>query len=326
MTSDSDDDFCSSCSGQSETEVLPLQQAWAAKITKRFAHKKKFGRKPYRKGFQRKKSTWVLDAKRNLSSEVPEGWDKQKWLSRTPCVGCGSRWHRTCEGKGKSFPLFKKKHKGSSKGGSAPSASKGSFKGSNGKTAFGTFWCTAATMLATAQSLVLNSTAPALLQDCFNCTPIANVFNLVKTAVCHNYADIAPVFYNTDVDAVCFDAVETVFNSGIVFEDECSHAVEPVRCLNPWLASCVAKAAKQSYEHHSGLSEDGNCFCSSETLMILQCSEYHSSNVVRINHLQNVFTVNSTEFDLDPDGYFVGFVPKCDSHRGFPLSNPENTY
>jgi hypothetical protein len=47
--SDSDDDYCSSCSDNDDPDFLPLQQAWAIVRHKKYVHKKQFGRKPYRR-------------------------------------------------------------------------------------------------------------------------------------------------------------------------------------------------------------------------------------------------------------------------------------
>ena len=52
---------------------------------------------------------------RNLDNEPPQGWSKEKWLARTPCPGCGSRFHRDCsnrqpKGKGHSKGYGSGKH------------------------------------------------------------------------------------------------------------------------------------------------------------------------------------------------------------------------
>jgi hypothetical protein len=161
--SDSDDDYCSSCSDNEDPDFLPQQQAWAIVRHKKYVHKKQFGRKPYRKGFRRKKSAWALDVKRNLSTDVPDGWDRQKWLARSPCPGCGSRWHRNCEGKGKTFAVMPRK-----KGQKGQKGSGSNFKGNGGKGTFGTFFITAASMLSTAKSFVCNNVQNFVCQPCLN--------------------------------------------------------------------------------------------------------------------------------------------------------------
>ena len=127
--SDSDDDYCSTCvSNAPEQEQLAINCAWAAFRFKKSSDRKKFGKRP-RKGQFRSKNTWMADNRRNYSDEVPQGWDKTKWLARTPCKGCGSRWHRQCGGEGKKAHFIRKK--GGGKGGahsSHPQGGKGGFQ------------------------------------------------------------------------------------------------------------------------------------------------------------------------------------------------------
>ena len=178
---DSDDDFCSSCPSDLEPEQnMLVQQAWAFKVGNRFAFKRKGGArgKGRRKGYSRPKSTWVMDSKRNLSEEVPTGWDKSKWLSRTPCPGCGSRWHCNCEGKGKAFPVFKKQRQGKGHKGSSSSTTAGQKGGFKGRSGFGIFLATAATLMTSAQSMLTNMLPNFDCQtsdfECFECCPSSN--------------------------------------------------------------------------------------------------------------------------------------------------------
>jgi hypothetical protein len=93
---------------------MQLAEAWA-----NFRSKRKGGRKGHRKGKGKGKSAFPAEEEpwdeqeaypaenqRNLSQEIPTGWDPKKWLDRTPCTSCGSRWHRSCaaHGKGKGKP------------------------------------------------------------------------------------------------------------------------------------------------------------------------------------------------------------------------------
>ena len=119
--SDSDDDYCSSCcSDLPDNEIDIMCQAFALFKRKGSQYKKANGKRFYRKGFRRPKKAWIADTSRNSSDTVPPGWDKAKWLARTKCPGCGSRWHRNCQGKGKAFAILRKRKgkgfKGSGKG------------------------------------------------------------------------------------------------------------------------------------------------------------------------------------------------------------------
>eukprot|EP00969_Alexandrium_andersonii_P348002 15387563-Alexandrium_andersonii.AAC.1 len=31
---------------------------------------------------------------------MPPGMSREAWVKRTPCPGCGSRWHRDCRNRG----------------------------------------------------------------------------------------------------------------------------------------------------------------------------------------------------------------------------------
>ena len=164
--SDSDDDFCSSCPSHLDMqEFEQTQQAWAMNRARRFGKGKKGKRRGYRTGGRRPANVWAVDNKRNLSQEVPAGWDSAKWLARVPCAGCGSRWHRQCEGKGKVFAIKGRKkggHKGKGKG-KAPQFGKG-------QSAFGTFVVLAASMMQGASSVFqcsLNYTN-ATLANCYD--------------------------------------------------------------------------------------------------------------------------------------------------------------
>ena len=116
--SDSDDDYVSSCpSNADDKEQENLVQAFAIMRRKISQYRKSSGKRFYRKGFRRTKKAWAVDTRRNDSDVVPPGWTKEKWLARTKCPGCGSRWHRDCRGAGKTFAIIRKKgHKGGHKG------------------------------------------------------------------------------------------------------------------------------------------------------------------------------------------------------------------
>ena len=128
-----DDDYLSSGSdNEEESEGLALAQAWVIHRRKKRVFRKQG--KGKHKTFRRKRGkggtwlvdesgtdmpgTFVADNKRNLSNEIPTGWEASKWLKRVPCPGCGSRFHRDCT----------KKAKGKGKG-----------KGKKGTSAFTTF-------------------------------------------------------------------------------------------------------------------------------------------------------------------------------------------
>ena len=120
-----------------------VQQAWAQLRIgrKKGSHAGKGGK---RKGKRRKKGgkggTYMLEDGsvfavnlRNQSNEVPSGWEASKWLARTPCPGCGSRYHRNCTENAKG-----------TKGHSSSSGKGGGRKGSG----FALFMLTAASLLS----------------------------------------------------------------------------------------------------------------------------------------------------------------------------------
>ena len=109
---------------------------------KHLARRKNGGRRIYRKGFRRTKRAWINDRERNTSEVLPPGWNKDKWLSRSKCPGCGSRWHRDCKGKGKAYAITRRKSKGKQKGG-----------GKGGARGFSVFMTTMAGMIGGAQSM-----------------------------------------------------------------------------------------------------------------------------------------------------------------------------
>jgi len=155
--SDSDDDYCSTCpSNEDQDTAHALVTAFAITHHRKQAFRKKNGGKRfYRKGFRRKKNTWVADNMRNASDEVPKGWDPQRWLARSKCPGCGSRFHRNCGGKGKAYALHRKKGKRKGDHGKGGGKDKGGgFKGGGGGkgTGFGVFMLTAASLLNGAAS------------------------------------------------------------------------------------------------------------------------------------------------------------------------------
>ena len=146
------DDYCSTGSGDEE-DCMHVQQAWAQlrRVRKRHVSKgagkgaKKGGKMRFKRGRFRKRKTGtfvVVDDQvfpvnqRNLSQEIPQGWQADKWLARVPCPGCGSRYHRNCQN--------------TPNNGASSSSGKGS--GKRKGSGFATFMIAAATMLGSAQS------------------------------------------------------------------------------------------------------------------------------------------------------------------------------
>ena len=114
---ESDDDYCSTCpTGADEHEQDAVVQAFAVVIRKKRQFKRANGHSFRRKGFKRTKQAWAIDNSRNASYTVPAGWDPKKWLARSKCPGCGSRWHRVCKGQGKKFPFVQKERSGKGQG------------------------------------------------------------------------------------------------------------------------------------------------------------------------------------------------------------------
>ena len=155
------DDYCSTGSGEEE-DCMHVQQAWAQfrRFKKRNNSKgggkgaQKGGKSRFKRGRfrKRKNGTFVIVGEeafpahqRNLSQEIPQGWSPEKWMARTPCPSCGSRFHRNCSNHSSSSSSAPQK------GGNS---GKGSGHGKRSGTGFATFMVTAATLLGTAQSLL----------------------------------------------------------------------------------------------------------------------------------------------------------------------------
>ena len=157
--SDSDDDYCSSAPSDisQEHEADLMAQAFAVLRRKQSSYHKRTGKRFYRKGFSRGRKTWLVDTKRNYSDTVPTGWDKAKWLKRSPCPDCGSRFHRTCKNQNatKTYPAFKKKSR----------VQKGKGKGVG---TWATFMLTAASLLQPAMSYA--GIQNVVEMQCFPCT------------------------------------------------------------------------------------------------------------------------------------------------------------
>jgi hypothetical protein len=102
---DFDDDWFELFDSDDEELASMRFEAFAA-----FTKQKKLGRKGGKKGGKGKGKPRTFDNHRNDNSDPPAGWSREAWQKRTPCPGCGSRWHRNCAtvNKGK----FKGKGKG----------------------------------------------------------------------------------------------------------------------------------------------------------------------------------------------------------------------
>ena len=138
----SEDDFLSSNSEAGSDEAQTWGSAWAVHLRGKSRFKK--SNKGKGKGIeQRKANTAGLDPKRNFNEEPPKGISKQEWEKRFPCPGCGSRWHRDCQGKGSG-----------GKGGKR--------QGHTARTMLGSFLLLA----ATAQSVLVPDTSADLFSFC----------------------------------------------------------------------------------------------------------------------------------------------------------------
>jgi len=135
--------------------------------------------------------TFVALTDRNAanSDAIPAGWDPAKWLARSKCLGCGSRWHRDCRGNSKGG----KGSKGS-KGSSGHKGSPHTGKGAGGKHAFTTFVLASALSSAfvcpgSAQSFDLQC------QPCqFSTEPVFNFeHQLEPNFPCHDLSSSAAV-------------------------------------------------------------------------------------------------------------------------------------
>ena len=170
---DSDDDYCSSyasCESQQTNEML--NSAFAVVHARKTFARRSTGKKHFRRGVSREKKAWMADAGRNSSEVIPPGWQKEKWLARSKCPGCGSRWHRDCKGAGKTFAIMRRK--GGGKGARKPQHGKGGKSGNS----FGVFMTTAACLLTAAQSYFLPNPAAC------PCVPVFNSTLPIHDSVC----------------------------------------------------------------------------------------------------------------------------------------------
>ena len=197
--SDSDDDYCSTCPTCEDEQTCELLTSAFAIVNhrKRFVRKQNGGKRFYRKGAPRKRSAWAIDNQRNASDTVPPGWDAKRWLARSKCPGCGSRWHRNCGGQGKAYKIMRQKGQRKGSGGKHGGGGNGNGKGGNGKggglgkgSGFGIFMLTAASMLGNATAAIQNL---ALFSR-----PMFSEANVFKQQVSNNTTE--PLFSN----AQCF--------------------------------------------------------------------------------------------------------------------------
>jgi hypothetical protein len=312
---ESDDDYCSTCpTGADEHEQDAVVQAFAIIVRKKRSFKKANGHSFRRKGFKRTKQAWVGDSSRNASDTVPAGWDPKKWLARSKCPGCGSRWHRDCKGQGKSFPLFKRKGHGKGKGKNKGGGGKG-----KGSTAFGTFMLMAASALSTANSFVIDT----LPLSSFHCQPCTNqtmnshqsctlqsfdgaicppnMFDLsVNTANCPAF-----VFDDQNTEQTAFSLHSNVRDSDQNVFEQTQTAVESLvfDVLND---SPNIPAAPQANQQHVFSTEA----CRAEQI----CFEIPN----QINTTQHVFHAYHLQQYLqtqDAESTFVGFEPFDSAYR-----------
>jgi hypothetical protein len=89
---------------------MSIAQAWAFQKKRKHLAKKVVTTKGGKPRFFRKRkgtgkgtnnNAFTLEdqqalATRNEDVTIPPGWKAEDWLKRTPCPGCGSRFHRNC--------------------------------------------------------------------------------------------------------------------------------------------------------------------------------------------------------------------------------------
>jgi hypothetical protein len=112
-----------------------------------FAFQAKGAKKNKKGGKGKSKGKRPFNDRNTTGDEVPPGWDAKKWLARSKCKGCGSRWHRDCSG-ARNFDSKGKGGKGKKGGG----------KKGTGVVTFGLFM---ASLIQTSAS-VLQSTSQTL--------------------------------------------------------------------------------------------------------------------------------------------------------------------
>ena len=102
-TCTSDDDYLEVGSNLSDPDNAQLVTAFAfhqksknhkMRFKPKHGHKKKGGHGG--SGGKGGKGSKPKDPNRNLHQAPPKGVSQSEWEKRTPCPGCGSRWHRDC--------------------------------------------------------------------------------------------------------------------------------------------------------------------------------------------------------------------------------------
>jgi hypothetical protein len=238
----SSDDWLSNFSDEEDAVAEQLAQAWVIHRRKRRIFRKskgggkgKFKRKHGKGGTwlvdeqgQEVQGTFAMDNKRNLSSEIPKGWEAAKWLKRTPCEDCGSRFHRSCK-------TFKGKGKGS-KGG------KGNKNGKGGS-AFTTFLM--------ASSLAF---APCTAYDmqCLPCFPCSPAFDMTTNTTAGN--SFFSLQYNDDCfsNNACFQKHDL---SACFQDNNCFQRIEQD---SPTCFSNIACLQQTCFPYHAKTSAEAD--------------------------------------------------------------------
>ena len=192
-----------------------LHQTWAIQHRKKEQHRAATNTPKRKFKFRKHKKTGqyhAMDNKRNLSSEVPNGWDKQKWLKRSVCPSCGSRWHRDCKDQPKGFA--KKPFARGSSSSSAPSGNR-------------TFFMNMTTAaIATAASASYLPGAQGFEMQSFN--------NSQLSLTCQTCADSNPCqsqFASTLSGVLCSKTVSVVECSDLKLDEVC-HYDKPIETFH----------------------------------------------------------------------------------------------
>ena len=242
--SDSDDDYVSSCPSNEDPETAEaLVTAFAILHRRKRFNFKQTGKRPFRKGFKRPSKTWLADGQRNANDTIPPGWNREKWLARSKCPGCGSRFHRDCRGGGqtgggKTFAAFRKKGKGHGKG-----HSKGHHKGGS---SFGVFFASALSLLSTADSFVCQPCLPNVYT-----APQFEYQNLCSSlSLCSNESKIGTtarpqMFYDCNSDN--FETTLSPVSLSLFQQTECPTEVQTE--ANVLKAACCSVPRQMPADH-----------------------------------------------------------------------------
>jgi hypothetical protein len=287
-----DDDFLSA--DENDDDAPALAHAWIIHRGKRRQHRKGGKGKGKRRGKRTrgKGGTWyeeeqvfVANNRRNYDDNPPQGWTKEKWIARTPCDDCGSRWHYSCKNK-----------KGGKQGG-------GGKKGGKGKHGFGVFMMSLASLATSAQSYMFPSTSH-VCQPCFDTTNLNGTCAVFDEPVLTNTLQ-QNVFQSSNASN-CFEMPDDLhwskeFKFQLNSSESLSHAIRSDSKLD--FVSDVSCPLLKTIEHP--LINRSHAF----TLLAEESLHVHSATVLPAAHFVDIL------IHSDPGNVYAALEPLDQQYR-----------